>query len=149
VCGCVPDALGNKNNGALEYWSAGVMVLSIIRYSLPDGAVHPWQGQASIHSFKLFNLILAGIVMKKNSVGFVLIVIIAGALVGSAMGEIVAYILPSGVVEQFFLKAVTASFEPGTLNIVILTITLGFSIKVNIMSVIGILIAAYVLRWIN
>lgn len=87
--------------------------------------------------------------MKKNSVGFVLIVIIAGALVGSAMGEIVAYILPSGVVEQFFLKAVTASFGPGTLNIVILAITLGFSIKVNIMSVIGILIAAYVLRWIN
>ena len=70
-------------------------------------------------------------------------------MIGSALGEVIAYILPSGVVKQFFLKSATASVGPGTLNIIILTLTLGFSIKLNVMGVIGIFIAAYILRWMD
>ena len=86
--------------------------------------------------------------MKKGWV-FYIVVLFVGALIGSALGEIIAYIIPAGVVQQFFLKSATASVGPGTLNIIILTITIGFSIKVNIMGIIGILIAAYALRWID
>ncbi len=87
--------------------------------------------------------------MKKKSWIFLIVVLFVGALIGSALGEVVAYLIPSGVVKQFFLKSATASVGPGTLNIIIFTLTLGFSIKVNIMGIIGILIAAYALRWID
>ncbi len=87
--------------------------------------------------------------MKKKSWIFLIVVLFVGALIGSALGEVVAYLIPSGVVKQFFLKSATASVGPGTLNIIIFTLTMGFSIKVNIMGIIGILIAAYALRWID
>jgi len=87
--------------------------------------------------------------MRKKSIAFVVIVIILGALIGSALGEIIAYVVPGGVVKDFFLKSVSASLGPGTLDIIILTFTLGFSIKLNIIGVFGIFIAAYILRWID
>ena len=87
--------------------------------------------------------------MKRKSLGFILIVLVLGALIGSALGEVLAYIIPNGVVKQFFLKSASASIGPGTFNIIILSITLGLSIKVNIVGIIGILIAAYALRWVE
>ena len=85
--------------------------------------------------------------MKKKSWIYYLVVIFFGALIGSALGELVAYLIPAGVVKEFFLKSATATLGPGTLNIIVLTITIGFSFKLNIMGVIGILITAYALRW--
>jgi len=87
--------------------------------------------------------------MRKKSLGFVILIIVMGALIGSALGEVIAYVIPDGVVQDFFLKSVSASLGPGTLDIIILTFTLGFSIKLNIIGVFGILIAAYILRWIE
>ncbi len=87
--------------------------------------------------------------MKKRSWIFYIVVLFVGALIGSALGEVVAFLIPAGVVKQFFLKAATASVGPGTINIIILSLTFGFSVKVNIMGIIGILIAAYALRWID
>jgi hypothetical protein len=87
--------------------------------------------------------------MRKKNLGFITLIIILGALIGSAFGELLAYILPPGVVKEFFLKSATASIGPGTLNIIVLTITLGFSLKVNTIGILGIVIAAYLLRWID
>ena len=87
--------------------------------------------------------------MRKKSIGFLLLVIVSGALIGTVLGEILAFLIPSGVVKDFFLKSATASLGPGTLDIIIMTLTLGFSIKLNIAGVIGILIAAYALRWLD
>jgi hypothetical protein len=87
--------------------------------------------------------------MRKKSFWFILLVIIAGGLVGSALGEFVGYILPDGVVKQALTKSVIASIGPGTFDIVILSITLGFSININFLGVLGIIIAAYMLRWIE
>ena len=87
--------------------------------------------------------------MRKKSLGFIIFVVILGALIGSALGEIIGLILPAGVVKDFFLKSATASIGPGTINIILMTFTLGFSFTINITGVIGILIAAYALRWIE
>jgi hypothetical protein len=51
------------------------------------------------------------------------------------------------VVKEFFLRSVVASFGPGTVNLVAFTITLGFSLKVNVMAVLGMILAAYLFRW--
>ena len=87
--------------------------------------------------------------MKQKGWIFYIVVLFLGALIGSAFGEVIAYLIPSGVVQQFFLKSATASVGPGTLNIIIFSLTMGFSLKVNIIGIIGILIAAYALRWMK
>jgi len=87
--------------------------------------------------------------MRKKSAVFVVFIIIIGALIGTAIGEVIGILVPQGVVQDFFLKSASASLGPGTLDIILFTITLGFSFKLNIMGVIGILIAAYALRWIE
>lgn len=87
--------------------------------------------------------------MSKKGWLYYIVVLFIGALIGSVFGEIAAYVIPAGVVQQFFLKSASASFGPGTINILILSFTLGLTIKINIMGVIGILIAAYALRWMK
>ena len=85
--------------------------------------------------------------MRKKSIGWILVIILLGALIGTTLGEVLALILPQGVVKDFFLRSAEFSVGPATLNLVILTFTFGFSIKMNVISVIGIGIAAYLLRW--
>ena len=87
--------------------------------------------------------------MRKKSLLFIIFIIIIGAMIGTALGEVIGILVPQGVVQDFFLKSASASIGPGTLDIILLTITLGFSFKLNVMGVIGILIAAYALRWID
>ena len=87
--------------------------------------------------------------MRKKSATFIIFIIIIGALIGTAIGEVIGILLPQGVVQDFFLKSAKASIGPATLDIILLTITLGFSFKLNVTGVIGVLIAAYALRWID
>lgn len=87
--------------------------------------------------------------MRKKSIGFIIFIVILGALLGSAVGEILGLMLPAGVVKDFFLKSAMASIGPGKIDIILVTFTLGMSIKLNITGVIGILIAAYALRWVD
>ncbi len=87
--------------------------------------------------------------MKKKRLATIILIIFVGALIGTVLGEVIGLIIPDGVVKQFFLKSAGASIGPGTLDIVILKFTLGFSFKINIIGILGILIAAYALRWVN
>lgn len=84
---------------------------------------------------------------QKKSVGAVLLILIFGGLIGSTFGEVIGLVLPNGVVKDFFLKSITPGFSPGTLNLIVFSITLGFTIKLNIVSILGIALAAYILRW--
>ena len=74
-------------------------------------------------------------------------VITFGALIGTAMGEILGFVLPEGVVKEFFLRSVTASVGPALIDLVMFSFTFGFSIKINSISLIGIGTAYYLLRW--
>ncbi|MFZ0392081.1 MAG: DUF4321 domain-containing protein [Calditrichia bacterium] len=85
--------------------------------------------------------------MRKKSIGWILVIILLGALIGSALGEVLALVLPAGVVKEFFLRAAVLGVGPATLNLIIFTLTLGFHIKINVIGVIGIILAAYFLRW--
>jgi len=87
--------------------------------------------------------------MRKKSAAFIIFIIVVGAMIGTALGEVIGLLVPAGVVKDFFLESASASIGPGTLDIILLTLTLGFSFKINVMGVIGILIAAYALRWID
>ena len=87
--------------------------------------------------------------MRKKSAAFIVFIVILGALIGTALGEVIGILIPAGVVQDFFLKSASASIGPATLDIILFTITMGFSFKLNITGVIGVLIAAYALRWVD
>ena len=87
--------------------------------------------------------------MRKKSIAFIIFIVVLGALIGTALGEIIALLVPPGVVKEFFIKSATANVGPVTLDIILITLTLGFSFKLNITGIIGILIAAYALRWVD
>ena len=73
--------------------------------------------------------------------------IILGALLGSAIGEALGVILPDGVVKDFFLRSISFGISPATLNLVLITFTIGFTFKLNVIGVIGVFLATYIFRW--
>ena len=79
--------------------------------------------------------------------GMLLVMLILGLLIGGAVGELIGLLCPEGVVKQFFIRAVTPGLGPTVLDLHAFTITLGVSINVNVMSVLGILLAVYIYRW--
>jgi len=85
--------------------------------------------------------------IRKKSLGWIFLILLFGIFIGSALGEVLAYILPTGVVKDFFLRAAHFSLGPATLNLIVVTFTIGFSFKLNIISVLGVGITAYLLRW--
>ena len=84
---------------------------------------------------------------RKKSLGFIVLVLVLGAFIGSALGEVIGLVLPEGVVQDFFTKAAKGDLGPTTLNLIIVTFTIGFSFKLNLIGVVGIFIAAYLVRW--
>jgi uncharacterized membrane protein len=75
-----------------------------------------------------------------------LIIVIIGALVGTMVGELLGAYLPEGGVKNFFLKSITFGLEPATLNLYILTLTFGLILKINVVTVLGIIGAGFILR---
>ncbi len=86
-------------------------------------------------------------IKRKFSIGMILIAVVLGALIGSTIGEALGVILPEGVVKDFLLKSASIGFSPVLINLVIISFTFGFTFNLNIIGVIGIILAAYVLRW--
>ena len=88
---------------------------------------------------------------RRRGLGLLLIAILVGAMTGSAAGEVIGllfgHFLPGSMVEKFFLTAAEYTFPPATLPLVILSLTFGFTLKINIISLVGIGVALYYFRW--
>ncbi|MCK6621851.1 MAG: DUF4321 domain-containing protein [Calditrichaceae bacterium] len=87
--------------------------------------------------------------MRKKSLGFYVIIIILGSVVGSVLGDIVGLLLPEGVVKQFFMQSAGFGVGPALFDLKVITFTLGFSLNINIIGVLGIFMVAYFLRWLD
>ncbi len=83
----------------------------------------------------------------KRSLGFIFIVLIFGAIVGTLFGNVLGLVLPEGVVKQFFLQSVSWGISPVTLDFIIGTVTFGLRIKFNISCVLGLVSTYYFLRY--
>ena len=85
---------------------------------------------------------------KKSNFGILVIFVIIGLLLGSIMGELLALILPDGSVVEMFLtySIIRPTLEPVTLNLVVVSVTFGFSLKLNIISALGIIFSVVLLR---
>jgi hypothetical protein len=75
------------------------------------------------------------------------IVLTMGLLIGSLVGELLARWLPAGVARDFFTTSVAGSFGPVSIDLVAVALTLGpLTLYVNLMSLVGIVGAAYLYR---
>ena len=84
---------------------------------------------------------------SKITVGKLVFTFFAGAIIGTLAGKLIALALPDGVVKDFFLVSVDPGFSPATLDIGICTLTFGLTLHINMIGVIGIIVAIYILRW--
>jgi len=84
---------------------------------------------------------------RGRGIGFLLTVIVLGVLIGGVIGEIIGLLMPEGVVKQFFVSSVVADVGPVKLDLHALSVTLGFGIRLNIVSVLGVCLVAYLFRW--
>ncbi|HDY75149.1 MAG TPA: hypothetical protein ENH49_01360 [Candidatus Marinimicrobia bacterium] len=93
--------------------------------------------------------------MNKRSITLIILILFIGAMTGTLIGELFGWILPEGVVKDFFLTSV--SFDLGglvgnesgviVLDIVMFTLKFGLSIKINFISIIGLASSYYFLRY--
>lgn len=87
--------------------------------------------------------------MRKKSLWYYLVIILLGGVVGTVLGDVIGLILPEGVVKEFFLKSASFGIGPIPLNLQVISLTFGFALHINIIGILGILIIAYLLRWMD
>jgi len=84
---------------------------------------------------------------KLDSVVVLLVILILGALIGSVIGEVIAALAPGGYLEKIFAKGITPGISPpAVLDLKVLTLTLGVTMKINVASLLGIALALLLYR---
>ena len=83
----------------------------------------------------------------QRGIGLVLLVVVAGLVVGSLLGELLGALLPAGRAQDLITRGPTIGLTPpATLDLRFLSVTFGLALKVNLVGVVGIVIAALTLR---
>jgi len=93
--------------------------------------------------------------MKNRDVSLIIIGLFSGAMIGGVLGKLLAWLLPSGVVKDFFLTSLTYNIGGLTKNelgvividLSIIVLKFGFSMNFNFTSIIGLATAYYILRY--
>ncbi|HJL63788.1 MAG: DUF4321 domain-containing protein [Candidatus Marinimicrobia bacterium] len=93
--------------------------------------------------------------MIKRSLALIALTLFVGAMAGTLTGELLGWILPEGVVKDFFLTSVTFDLaglvgnESGVIvmDLIMFTFKFGLTLKINFTSIIGIAGAYYFLRY--
>ncbi len=83
----------------------------------------------------------------QRGIGLILLVVVAGLIVGSLLGELLGSVVPGGRAQELITRGPTIGLTPpATLDLHFLALTFGLRLKVNLVGVVGIVIAALTLR---
>ncbi|MCF7885932.1 MAG: DUF4321 domain-containing protein [Candidatus Marinimicrobia bacterium] len=87
---------------------------------------------------------------KRNSAGKRILtaigVLFLGAMIGSLLGEILKLGLPEGVVKEVLLRSIELALGPAAIDLLMFSLTIGFTLKVNLISLVGLGTAYYLLK---
>lgn len=84
--------------------------------------------------------------LRPGSTAGLIALLVVGALLGALMGEVIRILFPGGILEQLFARGVSPGLSPTTLDLRVLSITFGFTIRLNLASLLGIGLALYIYR---
>ena len=86
---------------------------------------------------------------NKRSILMVLTILLFGCIIGTALSQLFSILLPDGVVKQFFLQTTSIGWGDSSVSIDfnIIRFKSGFYIDVSVLSLIGMLISWYFLRY--
>ncbi|CAI4032746.1 hypothetical protein DNFV4_03176 [Nitrospira tepida] len=83
----------------------------------------------------------------RKSAWLLLVFMLVGGLLGGVMGEILRVIAPHGTIQSIFATSLTPGINPPlTLDLVLLKITFGLSVKMNLLSFLGIILGMYLYK---
>jgi hypothetical protein len=83
----------------------------------------------------------------QRGLGLILLIIVAGLVLGSLLGELVASLLPTGLVHDLLTRGPQIGLSPpATLDLRFMAVTFGLLLKVNVVAVLGVALAALALR---
>ena len=74
------------------------------------------------------------------------VVVVVGAVVGSFLGGFLSVVSPAGKLHDLLAKEFTAGLQPTSLNLRVVDLTFGCLFHVNLLSIIGVLIAAFLYK---
>ena len=101
---------------------------------------------------------------RKNTFGRLLLFIVLGLIIGGILGECLGVLFGqlgelmnaggyNNVVHNFFVSSFNFNIgfgdkpEPVVLDLYLVKLALGFGIKLNVVSVIGMIIGIYIMKW--
>ena len=85
--------------------------------------------------------------LRKKSLKAIVFTILLGIALGTVVGEVLALALPDGIPKDVLIQSAHFELQPFTLNLMVITLTFGISMKMNLISVLGILVMVQLLKW--
>jgi hypothetical protein len=84
--------------------------------------------------------------MKRN-MGWLLLFLAVGALLGGVLGEILRAVSPEGPIQNIFVQGFDLGLHPPvTLDLRLFSLTLGFTVKANLLTLLGAILGIYLYR---
>ncbi len=85
---------------------------------------------------------------RRRPLALVTLILFLGLILGTVVGEAVGLVLPEGkVIRDVFVNATDLHVGPLHVDLVVFSFTLGFSLRVNLMSVLGVFVVFGFLRY--
>ncbi len=84
---------------------------------------------------------------SKRTVKFIFLILFFRVISGSAISMFLGFILPEGIVRDFFLMYQDLGWQRTTLNLGVVKITTGFIFSISVCSLLGLFISWYFLRY--
>ena len=87
---------------------------------------------------------------QKRSIGFIFLVLFFGVIIGTILSQFIGAVFPSGVVKDFFLtsNSIGWGINPNNwIDLYVIRIKTGFFVDVSVVSILGMAIAWYFLRY--
>ena len=78
---------------------------------------------------------------------FIFLILFFGVIIGTVLSMLLGFILPDGVVKDFFLMYQDMGWQRTTLNLGVVKITTGFVFSISVCSIMGLFTAWYFLRY--
>ena len=82
-----------------------------------------------------------------RGLGLIILIVVAGLVVGSLLGELVASVLPAGTIQDLLTRGPQIGLTPpATVDLRFVALTFGMMLKVNVVGILGVVLAALALR---